>query len=95
MRVWKILHSGSGLFYQPYRGRFSDKTNLGPRGKVYQIKPDAAPLLSIYVSARQVEKYELEHLTSSWGSGQRHLASKSQFRVIEYECTEIKEINNA
>ena len=44
MKLYKILHKPSGLFYKPCR--HDNKRNLSRKGKVYQTKPNIESFLT-------------------------------------------------
>ena len=91
-KVWKIRHKLSGLFYQTVKGRFSDKiTNLGPRGKIYQIKPSFKQLAQIRVSNYQVEKFDLDIEQKGWSIDNYLIHNNyADFEIVEYELKEEK-----
>lgn len=58
MKIYRLKHKPTGLYYQPVRGRFSkDKTNLSKNGKIYQNNQNAligqSDTIIINVSERQ------------------------------------------
>jgi hypothetical protein len=91
-KVWKIRHKLSGLFYQTVKGRFSDKiTNLGPRGKIYQVKPSFKQLAQIRVSNYQVGKFDLNVEHKSWSTDNYLIHNDyADFEIVEYDLKEIK-----
>ncbi len=93
MKVWKIIHVPSGLFYQPRKGRWTGRiTNLGPRGKLYEIKPSLANLpVTVNVSDSQAKKHDIAYYCHSWSGGQKYLTDKDSLNVLEYELTQVKE----
>lgn len=41
MKVYRLKHKPTGLYYQPVRGKYGNQTNLSKRGKVYQTTQNA------------------------------------------------------
>ena len=62
MKVYKIRHKPTGLFYTPTKGRWRDeKTNLHEKGKIYEIKPRFSQIYgTLSVSWNLYNKYKIE-----------------------------------
>lgn len=42
MKIYRLKHKPTGLYYQPVRGRWiGEKTNLSKKGKIYQSNQNA------------------------------------------------------
>ena len=91
MIFYRIRHKKSGLFYQPTRGRYSSKTNLGPNGKVYAKKPSFEHICSpLDVTDRQHEKFGIGELKtrSEWCSKYFMKFVRDDWEIVEYELVE-------
>lgn len=96
MKVYKIRHKETGLFYQTITGRWAGtKSNLSKNGKIYSIKPpeDLNNICGVYVSSSLLKKYDLK-CNDSWDKGQYVLDKKdNQFEIVTYNLEEVKESN--
>ena len=90
MRVYKLKHIPTGLFYKPKMGRFkSDSTNLSPTGKIYTRPQDAKPSrMLINVNDSQISKFNLKPDTRyTWGN---ILETKEEdWKTIEFDLVEV------
>ena len=60
MRLYRIKHKPTGLFYCPVRGFGSRKTNLSKNGKVYTKKPTFAHMTHGFnFSDKQKKEFKL------------------------------------
>ena len=63
MKVYRIKHIPTGLYYRPSVGVGKRKTNLGLKGKLYQSNPSYLDVLQkdgsyiVNVSETQIKKY--------------------------------------
>ncbi len=93
MKVWKIRHKKSGLFYQPRKGRFSGKiTNLGPKGRIYEIKPKIDKVVGVVaVTDRQILKYNIKTDRPIYNRFQAYTSHQDAIKdleVVEYLLVE-------
>jgi len=94
MKVYKIRHKQSGLFYQPVKGRFSGRvTNLGPRGRIYESRPHLN-VIQARVSDSQAEKYGIKLKRDEWNKAQGYIdlleEGNEVFETVEYDMVEVK-----
>lgn len=57
MEIYKLKHKPTGLYYQPVRGSYWQKTNLSKKGKIYQNGANAlignGDTINIAISEKQ------------------------------------------
>lgn len=85
MKVYKLIHVPTGLFYGPVRGRGKLKTNLSKNGKIYQTK--AIPnLRSLEASDKQIQEFGLNKI------GVRHniiSVKPSDLKIVTFKLVKI------
>jgi len=91
MKVYRIKHLPTGLFYIPTTGRY-DRTNLSKNGKIYPNKMPTTDNIDhfIRINQKQRELFKPERLCFS----QNQAAIKfiaDDWEVIEYELREVFE----
>ena len=62
MRLYRIKHKPTGLFYCPVRGFGSRKTNLSKNGKVYTKKPTFAHMTHGFNFSDKLKKETMCHM---------------------------------
>jgi hypothetical protein len=93
MRVWKIRHKPTGLFFKPSgNGHQWEKSNLGKQGKLYErSKPTLKKVRGrISVSRTLVEKLGLvvEPKKAEWHTNYL-ITKEDDWEVVEYELVEV------
>jgi hypothetical protein len=93
MKVYKIRHKQSGLFYQQVRGRFAGEvTNLGPRGRIYESIPHLT-VIQARVSDSQATKYGIKLERDEWNKAQGYIdllkEGNEVFETVEYDMIEL------
>lgn len=63
MKIYRLRHKPTGLYYQPVRGRWiGGKTNLSKKGKIYQSNQNAlngnGDTITINVSGKQYKSHK-------------------------------------
>lgn len=84
MKVYRIRHKPTGLYYQPIKGRWCEnKSNLGESGKVYIAGKPSLDHISTHncISKSLCNKYNIE-----WSEDVRDLVN--ELEVVEYELVE-------
>lgn len=80
VRVYRIKHVKTGLFWIPVKGYSWDRTNLSPTGKLYVKKPKLP--MKARVNPSQIEKYNLQI--------DEHRFTYGDFELVEYELQEVR-----
>lgn len=87
VRVYRILHKPTGLYYQSVKGRFQDtRTNLGPNGKVYiSGRPKFKDLShGIHISEKQAINNNIQ--INQFGMIK---LNEDDFKILEFKLVEV------
>lgn len=91
MKFYKLRHKPTGLFYKPSNFAYGgNKSNLSEKGKVYIKKPSIRNMCGLYVSHKQIKKYNLTVVARTYEYQQHVLPCDKQrdFEIVEYEVKE-------
>ena len=89
MKVYKIKHKPTGLWYQPKKGRYrGEQTHFGPNGKVYIARKPKFKDIKHYlcISDSQVFAFRIKTIEEF---GQQVVEfMEEDWEIIEYELVE-------
>jgi hypothetical protein len=98
MKLYKIRHIPTKLFYTPTKGRWRDeKTNIHERGKVYEVKPSFNHLHNrLDVSWNMFKKYNIDcivgDVVDKYKTPQTHQCwmyfKEEDWEIVEYDLIE-------
>lgn len=86
--VYKLRHKPTGLFYQPIKGNYNQRTNLGAHGKVY-LTGKPCCFAGVTVHEKQVKKYKLTAELLCYRHGYRLVVAPDEWEVVSFELKEI------
>ena len=97
MKIYKIYHKPTGLYYCSVKGRFKeDKTNLSVKGEFYTSVQMVKKVFkeyseSIRINKAQCERFKLPPITSHWSYSK---ALKEELVIHEYSVEFIQEVRD-
>jgi len=87
MKVYKILHVSSGLYYKP--STFGSRWNLTEKGKVYSKKPSVKSIINRCYPTMRIRVKDRAKFRKSIESSDGYITievNENEFKVEEFVC---------
>ena len=94
MKVYKLRHKPTGLFYQPVKGRWAkEKSNLSKRGKLYETHqyPKDLHTGGVNVSESLTKKFNLKNIKTN-RFGNYLITKKDDWEIVVYNLKEVDQL---